>query len=179
MAGKAVMLFLGLGAATALWASKTGEALEESVEGTPIVDELVAYHGGMAKLTTYSSFAAFLIVVAFFDLVVEATSSQHPPFHRANRLSSAVIDLCRVCCWNCGLHRAHWWHHGLGNTRPVVAPDLQRTRGSVSIFKTNPTAVSSLQPFPYANARSCGWWSGSSSKRPRPLDRRLYRSRAS
>lgn len=60
-----VLAFLGLGAAASFWASQTGETLEEAVEGTPIVEELVAYHGGMAKLTTISSIVAFLVVVGF------------------------------------------------------------------------------------------------------------------
>ncbi|MDX1439748.1 MAG: DUF2231 domain-containing protein [Rubricoccaceae bacterium] len=61
---KAVLFFLALGAISARVAQTTGATLEESMEGTPIVDELAAYHGGMAKLTVYSSVLALLFVIA-------------------------------------------------------------------------------------------------------------------
>lgn len=62
---KVVMIFLGLGTATAFWARTTGETLRQSVEGTPIVDELVAYHSVMATLTSFAGAVAFVAVLLF------------------------------------------------------------------------------------------------------------------
>ncbi len=62
---KATLIFLGLGAASAIFASRTGEALEDEVEGEPMVEELLEIHESVAKLTTISTLVAFVVVVAF------------------------------------------------------------------------------------------------------------------
>ncbi len=57
----ALLTFLALGAAAAFWAERTGEALEESMEGTPIVEELAGFHQQAAHWTVRASFLALLV----------------------------------------------------------------------------------------------------------------------
>ena len=58
---RALLILLALGALTAIVAERTGEALEESMEGTPIVDELAEFHETAAHWTVRTSFLALFV----------------------------------------------------------------------------------------------------------------------
>jgi uncharacterized membrane protein len=53
-----VLGLLLLGAPSALWAQRTGDALEEAVEGEPAVERFVEYHEAAAAWTVWASLFA-------------------------------------------------------------------------------------------------------------------------
>lgn len=57
---RAAMVFLALGAATAYWASETGETLEDDVRGEPMVEAIVETHEEAAEWTLWSAVGALL-----------------------------------------------------------------------------------------------------------------------
>lgn len=61
---RALLVLLSLGALAAYLAERTGEALEDSMEGTPIVDELVGFHQNAAHWTVRASLLALIGTVA-------------------------------------------------------------------------------------------------------------------
>ena len=58
---RALLILLALGALAAFAAEQTGKALEESMEGMPILDELVEFHEAAAHWTVRTSFLALFV----------------------------------------------------------------------------------------------------------------------
>ena len=57
----AIMIFLVLGAAGAFWAGETGETLEESVRGEPMVEAIVETHSQTADWTLWAALGALVL----------------------------------------------------------------------------------------------------------------------
>ncbi|HIG73971.1 MAG TPA: hypothetical protein EYQ24_05175 [Bacteroidetes bacterium] len=58
---RAALVFLLLGAASAYWASETGETLEDDVRGEPMVEAIMETHEQAAEWTLWSALAAALL----------------------------------------------------------------------------------------------------------------------
>ncbi len=76
---RALLTFLALGAAAAFWAERTGEALHDSMEGTPIVEELVEFHQTAAHWTVRASLVALLVGIGLTYWWRRRTASRTRP----------------------------------------------------------------------------------------------------
>ena len=75
---RALLILLALGALAAFAAERTGEALEESVEGTPIVEELAGFHHTAALWTVRTSVLSLVVGIAVTIWWRRRRSSQSP-----------------------------------------------------------------------------------------------------
>ncbi len=91
---RATLLLFTLGMAGALFAYFTGEPMEEHVEGTPIVEELVGLHEDMALYTLYLT-GLTLVLLAAVSLWLErrTTVERDPNDPLAARILLALLAL--------------------------------------------------------------------------------------
>lgn len=76
---RTLLLLLVLGTAGTAFAYFTGEALEEHVEGSPIVSELVGLHEQMALYTFIGAGGALLLLLALVVYVERRTTIERDP----------------------------------------------------------------------------------------------------
>ena len=98
---RALLILLALGTLAAFAAERTGGALEESMEGTPIVDELVEFHETAAHWTVRTSLLALLVGIAMtiwwrrrhstHKLVDSSAKTREPLWMRLVLLALAVV----------------------------------------------------------------------------------------
>lgn len=76
---RCTLFLMSLGMGGALFAYFTGEALEEAVEGTPVVDELVSLHEDMALWTLIATGIAVVGMVGISIWLERRTTLERDP----------------------------------------------------------------------------------------------------